>query len=313
MSSVIVVTGANGFVGTHVASLARVAGHRVWAVARETEPSAKLAENCDEYIAADLYATWPVPRGADAIIHLAGLAAVGPSFAEPQRYLEINSGIMTRMSEALIETGERPRIVVVSSGAVYSPGDADDVNEASPVIPSSPYAVAKILVEVLAEYYAGRGLDTVVARPFNHIGPGQSRGFIVPDLAAALSALAPGDDLAVGNLDAGRDYTDVRDVAQAYLTLALAPQHAHRTYNIASGNPHRGHEILSLVAAALGREVPHTVEDPARMRPNDPARISGDSTRIRDEFGWSPKIPWEQSIREYVANVYPPTAREPHL
>ncbi|TDN88381.1 NAD-dependent epimerase/dehydratase family protein [Microbacterium sp. BK668] len=302
MTRHLVITGANGFVGAHVAALAAAEGIGVWAIGREDEPSAALVPHCDRYYRADLEHEWTAPPGADAIIHLAGLAAVGPSFAQPQRYLSVNTGIMTTMSEALLARDDRPRVVVVSTGAVYAPpADDEVVSESSPLAPTSPYAVAKIAVETQADYYARRGLDTVVVRPFNHIGPGQGAGFLVPDLTAALLQTPPDGVLRVGNLQAARDYTDVRDVARAYLAVAFAPSHRHRVYNVASGAAHSGRDVLETIAEALGREVPALETDPSRLRPNDPALIIGSPRRLADEFGWAPRIDWRASIRELVA------------
>jgi GDP-4-dehydro-6-deoxy-D-mannose reductase len=300
----LVITGANGFVGGHLAAVAAQAGVEVWAVGRESEPDARLAAHCDRYYSADLLQEWPVPPGADAVVHLAGLAAVGASFAQPQRYLDVNSGITTTMCEALLGQGDRPRVVVVSSGSVYSsPRDATPLSESSELAASSPYAVAKILVETQAAYYARRGLDTVIARPFNHIGPGQGPGFIVPDLAADLRALPAGQPMRVGNLAAARDFTDVRDVARAYLLLALSPKHAHHIYNVASGESHTGFEVLAEIARSLGRTIPETIVDQSRLRPDDPPTIAGDSTRLRDEFSWAPTVDWRTSVRERVQST----------
>ena len=298
----LVVTGANGFVGTHVAALAVESGAEVWAVAREDEPRAELASYASRYYQADLADEWPVPEGATAVVHLAGLAAVGASFDQPQRYLTVNSAIMTTMSEALRTAATRPRVVVVSTGAVYAPPlDGEAVSESDRLVPGSPYAVAKILVETQATYYARRGLDTVVARPFNHIGPGQGPGFVVPDLTAALEGLTPGSPMLVGNLDAARDFTDVRDVARAYLELAFAPTHRHSLYNVASGEAHSALEILGEIARGLGREVPSLEIDASRLRPDDPARIVGSAARLRDEFGWLPRIDWRRSVGDFLA------------
>lgn len=299
MTGTLVITGVNGFVGTHLAAIAHQAGHRVIGISREPEPPPALAANLDEYHPADLYDTWPVTEPIDAIVHLAGLAAVGPSFREPQRYIEVNSGIMTRMCETLLRHDQSPRIVVVSSGAVYAPPtDATPVTENATVTYTSPYAVAKLLVENQARYYATRGLDTVIARPFNHIGPGQTSGFLVPDLIDAVKNLPTGLPITVGNLDTARDYTDVRDVAAAYLTLASAPTHEHDVYNIASGTPRTGRDVLTTIADALHRPVPATNTDPARLRPNDPLIIVGDATLLHNEYGWEPTIPWTRSIEE---------------
>ncbi|MDF2990302.1 MAG: hypothetical protein K0S37_816 [Microbacterium sp.] len=301
MSRVLAVAGANGFVGSHVVALAAQAGHTVWAIGREPEASAAVAPHIERYFSADLAEEWPVHDEVDAIVHLAGLAAVGPSFTQPQRYLEVNSRIMTNLGEYYLGAGTHPRTVVVSSGAVYAHSATGTVDENSETSPTSPYVVAKLLVEQQAHYYAQRGLDTVVARPLNHIGPGQGRGFIVPDLTAAVRAASPGSPIRTGNLTAQRDYTDVRDVARAYLTLATAPAHRHDTYNISTGIPHSGEEILEAISDALGRSGTTTVVDPARVRPNDPPRIAGDSSRLQKEFGWAPTVAWDQSIRDYVS------------
>lgn len=303
MTRTLVVTGANGFVGSHVVSIAAQRGLSVWAVGREGTPAPIVAAHADRYVSADLAEGWPIPEAFDAVVHLAGLAAVGPSFAHPQRYIEINSRIMTHLGESVVSRSQDPRIVVVSSGAVYAPTLSGTIDEHSPTAPSSPYVVAKLLVEQQARYYATRGLDTVIARPFNHIGPGQSRGFIVPDLTHAVREATPGEAVLVGNLSAQRDYTDVRDVASAYLTLATASTHAHDLYNISTGTSQSGHALLALIGDTL--HCPElTVEiDPQRVRPNDPPRIAGDSSRMRNEFGWVPSIPWDDSIREYITSV----------
>lgn len=299
----LVVTGANGFVGAHVAEIATHRGATVIAVGREARPGIRLAPHIAQYHSADLEHAWPIPEAPDAIIHLAGLAAVGPSFDQPQRYLSTNSGIMTTMCESLVAQKASPRVVVVSTGAVYAPPvDGVPLVESAATAPSSPYAVAKLLIESQADYYATRGVDTVVVRPFNHIGPGQESGFIVPDIANALASLSDDAPLIVGNLAASRDYTDVRDVARAYVTLAFSGAHQHRVYNVASGESHTGFEIVEAVATAMGREVPELRVDARRLRPNDPQQILGDSHRLREEFGWHPHRDWSTSIADYITS-----------
>lgn len=304
--STIVITGVNGFVGTHLAEMAKSQGHRVWGVGREPEASPQLAHFCERYFSADLVTEWNVPDGADAVVHLAGMAAVGPSFSEPQRYITVNSTIMSVMAEALVSSSRRPRVVVVSSGAVYGPPLGDQlIDERHLTRPNSPYAVAKVVVEAQAAYYAGRGLDAIVARPFNHIGPRQGLGFLVPDLTAAMRDLPAGSPMSAGNLDTARDYTDVRDVAAAYLLLALAPAHRHDVYNVCTGTAHSGREVLAVIADTLGREVPELSVDDSRVRPNDTSLIAGDSSRLREEFGWKPRVSWDQSIRDFITSSGP--------
>jgi len=296
------VTGVDGFVGRHVARLAAADGWRVVGLSRAGQLDSGLSSLLFDYHAGDLAMQWPASLRADAVIHLAGLAAVGPSFDRPQEYIETNSAMVTLMCEAMLEWGAPPRLVGVSSGAAYSAETTTEaVDERTPTAPTSPYVVSKLLVEQQLGYYARRGIDTVIARPFNHIGPGQGPGFLVPDLTAALRELPPGAPLPAGNLATERDYTDVRDVAAAYLMLAGAPSHEHPVYNVCSGRAVAGHELLAVLSSALEIPVPQTIVDPARLRAVDNPRITGSAARLRDEYGWAPQIDIAQSIAEFIA------------
>jgi len=206
---------------------------------------------------------------------------------------------MSVLGERLLRDGSAVRTVVVSSGAVYGASSGRPVTESTPLRASSPYAVSKIVVEIQAQYYRDRGLDVVVARPFNHIGPGQRPGFLVPDLLDALSASST-DELAVGDLATRRDYTDVRDIARAYLDLLQAETLAHDTYNVASGRSRSGEEVLARICAELGRPVPRREAKRALSRPADAADVVGSHDRITDELGWRPTTPFEQTIAEVV-------------
>ncbi|WP_127818196.1 NAD-dependent epimerase/dehydratase family protein [Microbacterium sp. CPCC 204701] len=296
------VTGVDGFVGRHVARLAVEGGWRVVGLSRAAEPDSELAPLLYDYHAGDLTRQWPASLRADAVIHLAGLAAVGPSFDSPQEYIETNSAMVTLMCEAMLGWDAPPRLVGVSSGAVYSAGTRSQaIDEGTSTEPTSPYVVSKLLVEQQLAYYARRGIDTVIVRPFNHLGPGQRPGFLVPDLTTALRELSPAEPMPSGNLASERDYTDVRDVAAAYLMLAGAPSHEHPVYNVCSGRAVAGHEMLSLVASALRIPVPQTVVDPARVRALDNPSITGSAARLRSEYGWAPQIDLAQSIADFVA------------
>lgn len=299
------ITGVDGFVGRHLVALASARGWHVVGVARRPEPHPKIAPLLTGYYAADLRREWPVVQQVDAVVHLAGLAAVGPSFSSPQHYLEANSAMVTTLCEGLLAQRRRTRVVGISTGAVYRATESEPVSELAPVAETSPYVVSKLLVEHQLAYYARRGLDTVVVRPFNHIGPGQSAGFLLPDLTFAIAGLNAGASLRVGDLTTERDYTDVRDVAAAYLLLVEAEVHEEFVYNVASGQSLPGTRIAALVAATLGRPTPEVEIDPARVRATDPRRIVGSAERLRKEFGWQPAISVEESITDFVASVTP--------
>jgi len=262
-----------------------------------------ISESLDSYVAADLQQGWPSTPRADAVIHLAALAAVGPSFDQPQKYIEANSAMVTHMAESLVSSGFEGTLLTVSSGAVYEPLGDGTQTESSPVGFTSPYVVSKMLVEHQMDYYRRRGIRAVVTRPFNHIGPGQGPGFLVPDLIQQLVHHDRAQAMPVGNLGTSRDYLDVRDVARAYLILATSPAHHHLVYNVCSGVSIRGTEILELICAAMGIPVPKTEVDLARFRPVDAQRITGSNERLRDEFGWAPRYTLAQSIADAVAYV----------
>jgi len=302
MTRRLIVTGVDGFVGRHLARAAAGAGIEVFGISRGITADQALSVDLTGYISADLRELWPADLPTDAaVVHLAGLAAVGPSFDRPQEYIAANSAMVTNMCEALLDAGQSGRIVGVSTGAVYAQTSDDPArSEDDAVAFTSPYVVSKVLVENQLSYYRRRGLRTVVARPFNHVGPGQGPGFIVPDLLAQLRTLAPGEPLRVGNLRTRRDYTDVRDVARAYLALAFADHLPHDLYNVASGAASSGSDILAGLCEALDRPVPDVELDPARMRASDPEVIIGDASRIQADTDWRPSIRLADTIADAV-------------
>ena len=295
----IAVTGANGFVGRHLVRELVGAGHTVIGVGRDAEPLDR--DLLADYVSVDLTAGWPAIGAVDAIAHLAGLAAVGPSFDDPGLYITDNSAMVIHLFEALRAAEQSPRVLIVSSGAVYDADAEQPLTEESPLGHSSPYVVSKILVENLGSYYRRVGADVVIARPFNHIGPGQSTGFLVPDLAETVRrARNAGEPPAFGNLGTRRDYTDVRDVVRAYRLLLEAPTLPHHLYNVCSGESLAGWEILDLVRSAM--DEPDRTEMPAgrQVRLQDPSTITGSHALLTDDVGWRPTIRPATSVHDYV-------------
>ena len=299
----IIITGVNGFVGQHLVADLVASGHAVIGIGRDTEAAPSLSETLTDYRMADLAKAWPDDMGdVDAVIHLAGLAAVGPSFSDPQTYISQNSAMVTNLCEFYLSKEHKPRIVLVSSGAVYDPKQPMPITESSPVAFNSPYAVSKVLNENQAAYYGSRGLECVVMRPFNHIGPNQGLGFIVPDLAKKLAdRTSPDEPITAGDLSSRRDYTDVRDVARAYRLVATAEKAPdHLIYNVCSGESRSGSDVLDSIAAACAVPIPEVSVDQALVRPNDTPDIRGDSSRIATEYGWKPSFTFEQSINDFI-------------
>lgn len=236
------------------------------------------------------------------VVHLAGLAAVGPSFDQPMEYINTNIGIEVNLFEAALVQKATPRFLIISTGALYDPAAQLPLTEASPVLASSPYAVSKLGQEQMAQYYAKRGFEVLIARPFNHIGPGQSPGFIVPDIAQQIVAVERNKQttIKVGNLDAQRDYTDVRDIARAY-RLLLEKGVPGETYNVCSGKALSGHDLANQLLAVAGSSS-ELEQDPAKMRPADNPIIYGTHDELSQATGWQPEISLEQTLADVIAD-----------
>lgn len=299
----IVITGINGFVGHHLAQKLFNSNVDVIGIGQDQNVAAELTDIVSEYHSANLVEQWPEINNVDAIIHLAGLAAVGPSFDSPQLYINANSSMVTNMCEYYVKQEKKPRIVSVSSGAIYDSHQDMPITEESKIGLSSPYAVSKVLTENQCQYYSARGLECVVVRPFNHIGPGQGKGFILPDFFARLSDASESATIKVGNINTKRDYTDVRDIVEAYSRIALAPKLAHSLYNVCSGKSVSGQDILNTLKSAVDKPDVQFEIDPSLIRPTDAMDIYGDASRLRDELGWQPTFSIDKTIADFVSNA----------
>ncbi|MGB4759529.1 MAG: NAD-dependent epimerase/dehydratase family protein [Candidatus Saccharimonadales bacterium] len=290
----IIVTGANGFVGTHLQKELLDNNIEVVAINGPQAGEGTTIDLTDTHAVAGMRFD-----GVDAIIHLAGMANVGRSFDEPQPYVTSSSLMALNLLEAMKAQQSTARFILVSTGAVYAPGQHLPISETSFTAASSPYVISKLVAEDICEYYASRGLDCVVARPFNHIGPGQLPGFLVPDLIQQIrQALQNNSPLKVGNLKTKRDYTDVRDVARAYRLLATTPKLSNRTYNICSSHSLSGEEILAEITKNIPNADRVTVEvDPNKLRPNDIMDIYGSNERLSADTDWQPQITISQTIK----------------
>jgi GDP-4-dehydro-6-deoxy-D-mannose reductase len=236
------------------------------------------------------------------IYHLAGYADTGGSFRDPDAAWEGNLTATRSLYEAVLAWGGRPRILFVGSGAVY--GEPQDpqrpLDENSVLRPNNPYAASKAAADLASyQYHRTHGLAIVRTRPFNHIGPGQSARFAVPNFARQIAAIELGrlpPVLRVGNLDTERDLTDVRDVVRAYQALMDRGQPGE-VYNVASGlsAPVRLHleKLLALSRARVQIE-----PDPALLRQVDTAAVRVDISRLKKCTGWSPRYSLDQTLAD---------------
>lgn len=247
----------------------------------------------------------------EGVFHLAGQASVGHSFSDVLGTWMANATGTLLLLQSLAEQGHDARVLVVSSSEVYGsvPEAEQPIAETRPVAATNPYGASKAAAEIVARQIgASSGLRVVIARSFNHTGPGQSPRFALPDWAAQLGRMARGDlepVLRVGNLEARRDLLDVRDVADAYLLL-IERGEAGGVYNVGSGRAHRLRDVVERMVELSGTGARIEVES-TRLRPVDTPLLQGDPGRLR-RLGWEPRVPLEQTLRDLLAAAAQPGA-----
>ncbi len=241
----------------------------------------------------------------DGIYHLAGQAYPGRSWLDPAFTLAMNAGGTANILEAAVATG-RPRVLVVTSAELYGPVDPAHLplTEQTPPQPRHPYGVSKWTASQLVSlYWRHYQLPVVEARPFNHIGPRQAPGFVVPDFASQVAAICLGQQeavISVGNLQPERDFTDVRDVVRAYRLLAERGQPGEY-YLICSGRAVSIGFILETLIDLAGVAV-EIRQDESRIRPSDTPQLYGSYAKIQQTVGWEPLIPLTQSLADTLAD-----------
>lgn len=237
----------------------------------------------------------------DRIFHLAGAAHVAQSWTDTATPLSVNVIGTHVLLDELRLAGSEARVVVAGSSTIYAPHEGV-LTETDRVQPASPYALSKFGQELLARRVAQEdGREVIVARSFNHIGPGQQPSYFSSAFARQLAAIERGlapPVLRVGNLEARRDLTDVRDTVRAYRAL-MERGRPGGCYNVCSGRAWAIRDVLDLLVARC--RVPVTIEpDPALLRPSDTPVVLGSNELVRRETGWQPAIPISQTIADIL-------------
>lgn len=238
----------------------------------------------------------------DYVVHLAAQSFVPDSFKDPRATFEVNFYGTLNLLTALRATGFSGRLLFVGSGDMYGlvPQDEQPIREGRALKPRNPYAVSKVAAEALCYQWAQtEAFGIVMARPFNHIGPGQDARFAVADFAMQIAGMAKDGHppvLTAGDVDAGRDFTDVRDIVSAYIAL-LEQGRSGETYNVCSGRSLPVRELIEGLADIAGIDL--TIErDPARYRPAEQKRVCGDPAKLRNDTGWVPRIEMRQTLQD---------------
>jgi dTDP-glucose 4,6-dehydratase len=309
----VLVTGAGGFIGSHLAEALVDAGCRVRAMVRyqssgrhgwlDGSPQASAME----VVAGDIRDGDSVARAVDGcttIFHLAALIGIPYSYLSPTGYLRTNVDGTVHVLDAARRAGV-DRLVITSTSEVYGTAERVPMDESHPVHCQSPYAATKAAADQLAlSYHHAFGMPITIARPFNTYGPRQSARALVPAIGVQL--LAGDGTLQLGNLDPTRDFTFVDDTVRGFLAVAECDDFIAQAVHIGTGDALSCRDLARTFASVAGREA-RIVEDPARKRPaaSEVDRLVCDSTRLRSRTGWRPRVELQDGLRrtlEWIAD-----------
>ncbi len=307
----VLITGASGFVGRHLAAHihkvqpnAAVYGTTLLpdeTVSPAITESRQVDLKDDERVRQLLAGCMP-----DAIYHLAAQAFVPRSFESPWETLENNIRSQLNIIQACLALDIQPRILIISSSEIYGAVEPNQLpmTEDTAIQPANPYSVSKAAQDMLGlQFYLSHQLPIMRARPFNHIGPGQSIQFVAPAFAAQIAKIeAAGQEpfIYVGNLQAKRDFTDVRDIVRAY-HLIVEKGRPGQAYNVASGKAYSIRHLLDTLLGLSGIPIKIRV-DSARLRPVDVPEIRGDSSKLRRDTGWRPALAFEDALKDVLSD-----------
>ncbi|HEY7412734.1 MAG TPA: GDP-mannose 4,6-dehydratase [Vicinamibacteria bacterium] len=303
----VLITGVSGFVGGHAVDFFRARNAEV--VGLDSRPGNRARALGIEVLRADLMDAPAVSAAVararpDRILHLAAQSSPRRSLEDPAGTLGTNVLGLLNLLEAVCGQGLAPRVLVVGSAEEYGQVDPArlPLREDAPLRPLTPYAVSKIAQSHLALQYALTGrVAAVRTRTFHHTGPRRGEGFAESSFARQIAEIEAGRRppvLAVGNLEAVRDFTDVRDVVRAY-GLLLEAGEAGAVYNVCSGHGLRLGDLLDALLR-LARVPVEVRVDPARLRPSDVPAVVGDPGRLRALTGWEPAIPLATTVRDLL-------------
>ena len=315
----VLVTGAGGFIGSHLTEALVTAGAQVRAFTHYNSRNdhghlhALPAEVFGELdlIAGDVCDAGCVRRavdGADVVLHLAALIGIPYSYHAPRSYADANVGGTLNVLEACRECGV-DRLVHTSTSEVYGTAQFTPMTEAHPLNAQSPYAATKLGADQLVHtYYTSFDLPAVILRPFNTFGPRQSRRAVIPTV---VSQAVAGERVSLGNTDAVRDFLYVADNARGYLAAATAPDAVGETVQIATGRGVTVGEMVDMVGEIVGRDLRvTTAEERKRPAKSEVEALIGSPAKAKELMGWEPTVRLEEGLAKVVEWVrsQPPAA-----
>ena len=305
------ITGITGFVGSHLADFLLDKGVEVYGVARWRSKMDNIVHIKDKLrlVDADMRDGHSLSEAVgssapDYIFHLASQSFVPMSWRAPADTMETNAIGTIHLLEAARQSKCDPVIQIVGSSEEYGMVYPNEVpiRETNPLRPLSPYGVSKVAADKLGcQYHMSYGLKTVVTRAFNHTGPRRGDVFVTSNFSKQVAEIERGlkePTIYVGNLDARRDFTDVRDIVKAYW-LAVTKGEYGEVYNICSGETRTIQSVLDLLLSMTDKKI-EIKQDPSRMRPSDVEVLHGDYSKFKERTGWKPEIPFEKTMADLL-------------
>ena len=294
------VIGAGGFVGGHLVTHLREQGDDVVATTISSAPALSSVESIPLDITDAVSVSEVLRRVQPSVVyHLAGIAFVPEAEANFEKTLSVNVAGTANIARHCQFLESKPTLVFVSSAEVYGQVRPQElpVTEDNPLRPANNYSLSKRMAELVVERYGRQGLRYSIARPFNHIGPGQDSRFVASNFALQLARVARGltpPVLEVGNLEARRDFSDVRDIVRAYRLIGAGEQ---GVYNLGSGRSYSIQELLDTLIEISGVKV-EIRQDPQRMRGPEVPELYGSVDKAGRACGWTPRIPLRKSLED---------------
>lgn len=312
MTDIAAVTGAEGFIGSHLVEGLVRRGHRVkamvlynmWSSTGWLETLAPDVSDQVDVVFGDVRDPTTVRElveGASVVYHLAAIGSVPYSYSAPRSFIDTNTIGTMHVLEAA-RACRTPRVVHTSTSETYGTARTVPISESHPLQAQSPYAASKVAGDKLAEsYHLSFGLPVVTLRPFNTFGPRQSTRAVIPQI---ITQLASGSkQLMLGALDPTRDFSYVIDTAEAFMTLGEAPASAviGELFNCGPGDDIAIGKLAEDIARLMGIDA-DIVEDPKRLRPKDSEvmRLVCDATKLRERTGWQPRYTRDDGLRETI-------------
>ncbi|MFC5401650.1 GDP-mannose 4,6-dehydratase [Cohnella soli] len=305
------VTGISGFVGSHMAEFLLREGVEVVGTIRNRSRMDHIAHLLKDIRLAECELRDPFSvesligtEQPDLIFHLAAQSFVPTSWNSPIDTIHNNVAGEVNLFEAIRRFGLGTRIQIACSSEEYGQVEPDEtpIRETNPLRPLSPYAISKVAQDYLGyQYHKSYGLHVVRTITFNHTGPRRGENFVTSNFAKQIVDIEKGKKppvIYVGNLDAKRDFTDVRDVVRGYW-LALEKGKPGENYNIASGKCYTISEVLALLLSFSEVKI-EVKTDPARLRPSDVEILLGDYRKFNEATGWAPEIPFEKTMEDLI-------------